>query len=425
MTEEDVTLWIWLSLCCTPASLTFGKLIAAFDTPEEIHGATDEEIAACIGTRSRDYTLLCNRDLTEARRIYAFCRKFSVGLLPYGDPHYPASLAGSYAPPALLYYRGTLPDFDKKFFAAVVGSRHMSDYGRRAAFHISCDLARAGAVVVSGMALGIDGVALAGALSAEAPTVAVIGSGIDVCYPPEHRTLAREIVKRGVVMTEYPPGSPPNFYHFPARNRIIAALSAATLVIEGTEKSGSLITARHAKAEGRAVYALPGNVDSESSGVTTLLLKDGARVLTSADDVIRDFEYLYPGELNPFRLSEPFSVRSDEFLRRLGVGGGQKRPSFFRRKEKAVADGFGASFDGTPVQDTENTGDTERIARLASLGETAKTLYDRLPETGDCPIESLIGEDMPLRDVTKTLLRLEIAGLVDMLPGERVARKHS
>ncbi len=425
MTDEELTLWIWLSLCCTPASVTFGKLIASFDTPKEIHDASDEEIAACIGTRSRDYTLLCRKDLSEAKRIFDFCKKFGVGLLPYGDERYPATLAGIYAPPALLYYRGTLPDFDKKFFAAVVGSRHMSDYGKRAAFHISCDLARAGGVIVSGMALGIDGVALAGALAAEAPTVAVIGSGIDVCYPPEHRTLAREIVKRGAVMTEYPPGSPPNFYHFPARNRIIAGLSAATLVIEGTEKSGSLITARHAKAEGRAVYALPGNVDSESSGVTTLLLKDGARVLTSADDVIRDFEYLYPGELNPFRLSEPFSVRTEEVLRRLGVGGARQRTSLFRRKEKPAPDeGFGSvatpTAPGKAVHD-----DTDIFARLEPLGETAKKLYPRIPEEGDCPIESLIGEDMPLRDVTKTLLRLEIAGLIDMLPGERVARKHS
>lgn len=424
MTEDDLTLRIWLSLCCTPASLTFGKLIAAFDTPEKIYAASEEEIAACIGTRTRDYTLLCNKNLTEAKRIFTFCKKFGVGLLSYDDERYPETLAGIYAPPALLYYRGTLPEFDRRFFAAVVGSRHISDYGKRAAFHISCDLARAGAVVVSGMALGVDGVALAGALAAEAPTVAVIGSGIDVCYPSEHRTLAKEIVKRGVVMTEYPPGSPPNFYHFPARNRIIAGLCAATLVIEGTEKSGSLITARHAKAEGRAVYALPGNVDSESSGVTTLLLRDGARVLTSADDVIRDFEYLYPGELNPFRLSEPFSVRTEDVLRKLGVGAGRTRTPFFHRKEKTSDDAF-ASVAKIPAEQAVASEDAGLATKLATLTDTANVLYSRIPEAGDCPIESLIADDMPLRDVTKTLLRLEIAGLIDMLPGERVARKHS
>ena len=425
MTDEEMIDWIWLSLCCTPASVTFGKLIASFDTPAAIRAASEEELAACIGTRSRDYTLLCNKDTSEAKRIYDFCRRFDVGLLPYADDRYPASLAETYSPPALLYYRGVLPDFNRHFFAAVVGSRQMSDYGKRAAFHISCDLARAGAVIVSGMALGIDGVAHAGALAAEAPTVAVIGSGIDVCYPSEHKTLAREIVKSGVVMTEYPPGTPPNYYHFPARNRIIAGLSAATLVMEGTEKSGALITARHAKTAGRTVYALPGNVDSETSGVTTLLLKDGARVLTSADDVIRDFEYLYPGELNPFLLSEPFSVRTDEVLRRLGVALPRQRRSLFRKRETPAFDGaFGQKTEPerAPAQKED---DGAAMARLASLGETAKTLYSRLPEEGDLAIESLIGEDMPLRDVTKTLLRLEIAGLIDMLPGERVARKHS
>lgn len=425
MSDENLISWIWLSLCCTPASVTFGKLIADFDTPEAIFEASPEEIASCIGTRSRDYTLLCNKDQSEARRIYAFCKKFDVGLLPYGDERYPASLSQIYAPPVLLYYRGVLPDFDRHFFAAVVGSRHMSDYGKRATFHISCDLARAGAVIVSGMAVGIDGVALAGALAADAPTVAVIGSGIDVCYPPEHKTLAREIVKSGVVLTEYPPGSPPNFYHFPARNRIIAGLSAATLVIEGTEKSGSLITARHAKAEGRTVYALPGNVDSETSGVTTILLKDGARVLTSADDVIRDFEYLYPGELNPFLLSEPFSVRTDEVLRRLDVALPRERRSLFRRREKEAPEDGAFGQQMPPAEQTSREAENAAATKLLTLGETAKTLYARLPESGDCSIESLIGDDMPLRDVTKTLLRLEIAGLVDMLPGERVARKHS
>lgn len=409
---DERTLWIWLSLSCTPASSTFGKLLAAFDTPEAIYRASEEELFSVLGKRTRDLTALCQKDLTEATRILDFCEKRGVGLLPYGDAAYPATLREIYAPPVLLYYRGTLPLFEKRFFAAVVGSRKMSEYGKRSAFHISMDLARAGAVIVSGMALGIDGVALAGALSVGAQTLAVIGSGIDVCYPPEHRTLAQEIVKQGAVLTEYPPGSPPNRYHFPARNRIIAGLSAATLVIEGQEKSGSLITARHAKAEGKTVYALPGNVDCESSGVTNLLLKDGARVLTSADDVIRDFEYLYPGELDPFRLSEPISVRTEEVLHRFGVASerGAGLPLLRRLSPK-------------PKRDIPPP--TEVAVPRPNLEDKERALLLRIPEDGSCAIESLVGGDITLRDVTKYLLKLELKGFVTMLPAERVERKRS
>lgn len=415
MDTEEKTLWIWLSLSCTPASLTFGKLLAAFDTPRAIYEASEDEIAAVIGRRTRDLSALCQKDLSEASRILNFCEKHGVGLLPYGASEYPSALKEIYAPPVLLYYRGVLPDFEKRFFAAVVGSRRMSEYGKRSAFHISMDLARAGAVVVSGMALGIDGVALAGALSADAVTLAVIGSGIDVCYPPEHRTLAREIVKRGAVLTEYPPGSPPNHYHFPARNRIIAGLSAATLVIEGEEKSGSLITARHAKTEGKAVYALPGNVDCESSGVTNLLLKDGARVLTSADDVIRDFEYLYPGELDPFRLSEPISVRTEEVLRRFSVSSGKEtRRSFLRRKEPLAEQ-----------KEVSRSTAAEGMRPVTVPEGPARVIWERIPQEGSCTVESIIGGDITLRDVTKYLLKLELLGLIEMLPGERVERKRS
>ena len=146
------------------------------------------------------------------------------------------------------------------------------------AFNIGYDLATAGATVVSGMAMGIDGVAMAGALSAGGKTVAVIGSGIDVCYPESHLTLAREVVKCGCVITEFAPGTKPSRYNFPKRNRIISGLSSATLVIEGKEKSGALITARHAMQQERPVYAFPGNVGNKNSELSLLLIKNSSHI---------------------------------------------------------------------------------------------------------------------------------------------------
>ena len=169
------------------------------------------------------------------------------------------------------------------------------------------------------MAIGIDGVALAGALSEGKSTVAVIGSGIDVCYPLCHKRLAREIVKRGCVITEYAPGTRPYKNNFPTRNRIVSGLANVVLVMEGAEKSGSLITAGYAKEQGKAVYAFPGNVGNVGSEATNLLIKNGAKLLTAADDIVRDFEKQSLGKLNPFRLTEKSGVDMHSALSELEV----------------------------------------------------------------------------------------------------------
>jgi DNA processing protein len=279
--------------------------LSKFTDAEEIYRADESGLRGAIDRRASDRSALLNKDLTKAEEILEFCRSKRVGVVTYADPTYPDALRKIPNPPVLLYYRGVWHDFNSGgFYSAIVGTRSVSDYGRKNTFVIARDLARAGATVVSGMAIGIDGVALAGALSVNAPTVAVIGSGIDVCYPAQHITLAREIVKRGCVITEFAPGTPPNRFNFPKRNRIISGLSAVTLVMEGRENSGALITARCAQEQGRIVYALPGNVSSPTSEVTNLLLKNGARALVSADDIVRDFETEYHGKLNPFKLAE-------------------------------------------------------------------------------------------------------------------------
>ena len=219
----------------------------------------------------------------------------------------------------MLYYRGVLPDFSEKLAISIVGTRRLSEYGRKNAFNISFDLAAAGAVIVSGMAIGIDGVAMAAALSASGQTVAFLGSGIDVCYPAAHRRLAQQIVKNGCVFTEFHPGASPDRMNFPIRNRLVSGLSAATLVIEGREKSGALITARYAKEQNKALYALPGNVGSPHSELTNMLIRNGAASVTSADDIINDFEATSPGKLNPFVLRGLVRSNMNDVLRELEV----------------------------------------------------------------------------------------------------------
>ena len=316
---NDTVYWIWLSLSCTIDTGTFSKLIKQFDDAKAIYDASEHEIAECIGYKTSDRSSLANKSLERAEEIYEFCTKFKVGILKYSDIEYPEALRKISTPPVLLYYRGKLPDFNSGLYVGVVGTRELSEYGRKNAFNISYDLATAGVTVVSGMALGIDGVALAGALAAEKPTVAVLGSGIDVCYPAQHLTLAREIVRGGCVLTEYPPKTKPNKYNFPKRNRIISGLCSATLVIEGRERSGALITARYAEEQGRTVFALPGNVGADHSELTNLLLKKNAKPATRAEDILDFFEKDYKSSINKFLLSDRRKVDMMYVLRTLEV----------------------------------------------------------------------------------------------------------
>lgn len=408
---------IWLSLSCSPGGSTFPKLLSAFSSPEEIYNAELSDISKLIGYRNSDRSALDNKSLDRATEIYEFCKKRKVGVVTYFDDDYPELLRGIASPPVLLYYRGRLPNFNSDFTVACVGTRTISEYGRKSAFRISHDLAAAGATVVSGMATGIDGISAAGAISAGGITVAVLGSGIDVCYPPQHLTLAREIVKRGCIMTEYAPGTGPNRYNFPKRNRIISGLSRATIVFEGDEESGARYTARYAKEQKRAVYALPGNVGAKNSELTNMLLKQGAKPCTSAEDVINDFSAEFPHKLNPFKLSERLQVDMMGVLRELAVVALCPNDDVFIPPRQARC-----AVSKTEKQSIEPEA-KEIVLPPESFDKSALEIYKKIPTESDINIESLVDEKYNLRAVMKLLLKLEMGGFIVMLPGEKVARK--
>ena len=415
---DKLLYWIWLSLACTPGSSTFLSLMSKFSDAEEIYRADENGLRGAIDRRASDRSALLDKNLKRAEEILDFCTSKRVGIVTYSDPTYPDSLRKIPNPPVLLYYRGAWQDFNSGgFYSAIVGTRSVSDYGRKNTFVIARDLARAGATVVSGMAIGIDGVALAGALSVNAPTVAVIGSGIDVCYPAQHITLAREIVKRGCVITEFAPGTPPNRYNFPKRNRIISGLCAVTLVMEGRENSGALITARCAQEQGRAVYALPGNVGSPTSEVTNLLLKNGARALVSADDIVRDFEVEYHGKLNPFKLAEKSSVDIGLVLSEYKVVATAPSDNIFEHK---LARPKSEKLKTVSTEAKLVTAESPSV--LPNFDKETLALYKRIPLDGDIHIESLVDRDHDLRAIMKILLKLEMGHFITMLPGERVKR---
>ena len=419
---SDKVYWIWLSLACTPDTPTFAKLIASFDTPEEIYNATDREIRSAVGARVSDCTRLVNKDLADAERILDFCESKGVGILTYSDDKYPESLRSIPTPPVLLYYRGTVPDFNSSFSTAIVGTRSLSDYGRRNAFKLGYDMASAGSIVVSGMAIGIDSVAHAGALAANGTTVAVIGSGIDVCYPSQHQTLARAIVKHGCVFTEYAPGTKPNGYNFPRRNRIISGLSDVTVVVEGREKSGALLTARHANAQERPVYAFPGNVDNAGSQVTNLLIKTGAKLCTAADDILRDYEKECPPRLNVFNLKERIPVDMMAVLTEYKVACVTPSDDIFRAARPVRGATGNETKELQKDEEQQISSDARPESDMQNFDKKAINLYTRIPLQGDCEIESLVDENLNLREVMKLLFKLEVGRFVKILPGERVKR---
>ena len=211
---------------------------------------------------------------------------------PVGDPRYPPLLAHAPAHPLILWVWGEPPPHDAPP-VAVIGTRRASAYGRRQAVRLVRELAAYDLPIVSGLARGIDRIAHEEALRAGTFTIAVLGSGIGRLYPPEHAALAGRIARAGAVLSELPLFTAPRAYHFPRRNRIIAGLSIGVLVVEGGTRSGTMITARHAAEQGRLVFAVPGPIDSSGSSGVNALLRDGAVLTTSAEDVLAEFGELY------------------------------------------------------------------------------------------------------------------------------------
>lgn len=223
-------------------------------------------------------------NLDHGKKLIDWADKNGYSVVTLVDADYPAPLRELYDPPPFLFVKGKIIESDYRA-VAMVGSRAATDYGRMTATALAGELGRHGVTIVSGMALGIDAASHRGALAAGSRTIAVLGSGIDVVYPRENRSLYAQIAENGAVVSEFLPNTDPNPGHFPRRNRIIAGLSRAVIVIEAGEKSGALLTADMALVYGKELFAVPGNISSRMSAGTHELLKSGANILTSVDDI--------------------------------------------------------------------------------------------------------------------------------------------
>lgn len=323
MVFEGLAAWLRLSLTPGVGNEGARKLLAAFGLPENIFAAS--ESALCQVVRPAQASALLslppefraqwartqawlegdNLGTTAAEDRAAAPAAISRSIVTLGDPGYPAALLQMEDPPLLLYVmgQGSFASLPSERCIAMVGSRNPTPQGAENARHFAQALANAGLTVVSGLALGVDGAAHEGALAATATrttqaavtvTVAVVGTGLDRVYPKQHRDLAHQIALHGLLVSEYPLGTPPLSPNFPKRNRLIAGLSRATLVVEAALKSGSLITARLASEQGRDVLAIPGSIHAAQSRGCHALIKQGAKLVESADDVLEEFGWSVP-----------------------------------------------------------------------------------------------------------------------------------
>ncbi len=427
--SSDLLYWVWLSECLGPASRKLSELFARFGSAYDIYRADGEELVGFDSDGNEGLMSLTNKSLERACAIVDYCNRKGIGILPFASPEYPSRLKKLQNPPAVLYYRGKLPDFEKRLCIAVVGTRKMSEYGKLTAYKIAYELTAAGAIVVSGMALGIDAMAACGALSASGQTVAVFGCGVERIYPPKHKRLASRILENGCFISEYPPDTEPRGYHFPQRNRIISGLCQGTLVVEADASSGAMITARDAILQGRDVFAVPGNIDSDGSQGTNELIHSGANSARNAEDILENYRELYSDVLSFKHLenSKKRSYFNDARAKFYGLDYviSESAPKTDKTETKVnkysdSAEAKAAKKDEKPEKRAESAPDA---AVINSLDPRSRVVYDVICASEGARLDDFIAAGVSASAAMAALTVLEIRGLVSQKPGGLYVKK--
>jgi len=286
--NKHLQAWVRLNLAEGMGISRKLELLRMLKTPEAIF-EMDRKDWDGLGLKPAQADSLLSEDkLRESAEIIRMSEKKGIRIIPMDDEEYPELLRYIQDPPLVLYVKGVIP---KGLGLGIVGSRKATGYGMNTAFRLASELAEEGFIIVSGMARGIDTAAHTGALHAGGQTMAVLGCGPDQAYPPENRGLMDRIARNGAVISEYPPGVKPQTYHFPVRNRVISGICIGVLVVEAGQKSGSLITAQAALEQGREVFAIPGNINHHTSMGTNRLIREGAKLVLSIQDILEEIPW--------------------------------------------------------------------------------------------------------------------------------------
>ena len=377
--NDNIKYWMALKSIDGIGNALIQPLLDQFHSPAAVFSATIHDICAIPGISKKSAAaIVFFKDWDKILRQLDVLDKMGVNIITYRDELYPPNLLHIYDRPAFFYVLGHLEKNDINL--AIVGSRNASTYGRYTTDRISRELALRGITIVSGMARGIDSCAHRGALAAQGRTIAVLGSGLDVIYPPENKKLFLAISQNGAVISEFPLGTQPLPYHFPSRNRIISGLSYGVVVVEAGEKSGSLITAKLAMEQGREVFAIPGTIDSACSRGTNSLIKQGAKLIENIDDILEDI------------------------LPQLDQSCAQPTP---REKEVVSND----------VSQTDSKINTDSLNPIDQM--ILRTLSKNKMHADDI----ITGTGLPPADVLSALITLELKGIITQYPGKLFSLK--
>ena len=390
--------WLWLHLL---EDLTSGQkraLLEYFHDPEQLYRATEGAYRTAVQLPEEGYTALSDKELKNARALAAECSQKRIGIVTIGDSGYPARLRQIPDAPLVLYYRGRLPNWEAYPAIGIVGTRKASGYGLQIAEKMGAQIAACGGMVVSGGASGIDGAAMKEALLQGGPVVGVLGCGADVVFPASNRELFAQMEEKGCLISEYPPGTPGYKWNFPQRNRLISGISHGVLVVEAPEKSGALITARHAMEQGREVFVVPGNINSDTSAGSNNLLREGATAVFEGYDILREYASRFPGQIRKAAPKEITQIPEKE----------EKIPTKPAKK---------------PIDNREVTQYSVLNSGASTLTEEEKTLLSHLTPKIEGVDEVIARSGMETAKALSVLTKLSLKGMVKHHPGKCISLK--
>lgn len=376
--------WIYLQQALGYASRRIKDIMKTYKTSQNFFSSPYEEWKDSGIFTKRDLLKLKNFDTDKIEKIKAHCKQKGYKIITYESPNYPNRLKNIYNPPAILYVNGTFPNVDNELCIAIVGTRSATRYGLGTSFEFGYKLAKFGATVVSGGALGIDSSAQKGAIMAGGKVISVMGCGLDCHYLEKNNNLKKAISLNGAIVSEYEPGYAVIARNFPVRNRIISALSLGTLIVEAGRKSGSLITANLALEQNRDLFAVPGDIKSSMSIGTNSLIKECAKPVTCVEDILEEYYSRFPN-LN--------TTQADK----------------------------GSKIEGK-IEPIEKM--SKRENKNLKVSSRARNIYNFLKNTEFMTIDELILKTkMSTADALQGITELELNGLVESKPGRMYKKK--
>lgn len=391
----SIKYWVWLSAQTGVSPAAKAALLRHYGDAETAFFAPSGEFGRIRGISAGDAAVLESRDMSRVGDILAECRRLDIRPVTMQDADYPRRLRNIFAPPAVIYVKGKLPELDDEAAIAVIGTRKASPYGLKMGSRLAFEIVRCGGIVVSGLTTGVDAAAARGALLAEGVCIGVLGTSHD----QEKGSLARDVSVKGALISEHPPGTQPLKSHFRDRNRISAGLSVGVAVVEAPEKSGALLFAAEANEQGKEIFAVPGNADAPNSAGTISLMQDGAKPVRTGWDILCEFAELFPGKLRQAEAAEmPENGKND-------AENGEKEPEEAKKGiDKEKSRGY-IDLKEQLAQLSE-----EQLKIISAIDKGASHIDDVIENTG-----------LSTPKVLAQLTVLEIKGFIKREPGKRIS----